>query len=247
MKMNDLSGKIALITGATSGIGEACAKRFAEAGAIVIVAGRNETKGANVVANIDEIGGKAQFLKMDITFDESILSAAEYIKNEFGHRDVLVNNAGIFPVQSPLEILTRNEIKDVFESNFSGLLMTIKNMLPLMPIGGTVLNIASISGLLDNTLGLTSYVYAASKSAVIKITKNLAKELAPKIRINAIAPGFIKTPLYKTFNEDAISAKVPMHRAGKPEDVAALANFLVSDDASYITGTIVAIDGGLSL
>lgn len=245
--MNDLTGKIALVTGATSGIGEACAIRFAMAGSMVIVAGRNSTKGAQIVSIIEQAGGIARFMKMDITSDESIRSCVELIKNEYGRIDILVNNAGIFPVQSQLEQLTREEIENVFNSNFTGLLMTIKYMRPLIPSGGSILNNASVSGLLDNTFGLSSYVYAASKAAVIKVTKNLAKQFAPNIRVNAIAPGFIKTPLYKTFNEEAIAAKVPMQRAGMPEDVAALVNFLVSDDASYITGVVVTIDGGLSL
>lgn len=245
--MNDLIGKIALITGATSGIGEACAIRFAQAGAIVLVAGRSEDRGRKVVAKIDEFGGRAEFVKMDIASDESLSWCAEYVRKKIGYIDILVNNAGIFPVQPSLEELTREDIDKVYETNVSGVLMTIKYFSPLIKEGGAILNNASISGLFDNTLGLGSYVYASSKSAVIKITKNLAKRMAPAIRVNAIAPGFINTPLYNTFDEESISSRVPMHRAGKPEDVAALANFLVSDDASYVTGIVLPIDGGLSL
>ena len=245
--MNDLTGKIALITGATSGIGEACAVRFAQAGAIVLVAGRNEERGRKVVAQIKDIGKEADFVKMDIASDESLMKCAAYVRNRYGFIDILVNNAGIFPVQPSLDELTREDIDKVYETNVSGVLMTIKYFAPLIKKGGAIMNNASISGLFDNTLGLGSYVYASSKSAVIKITKNLAKRMAPAIRVNAIAPGFINTPLYNTFDEDAISSRVPLHRAGKSEDVAALANFLVSDDASYLTGVVVPIDGGLSL
>lgn len=245
--MNDLTGKIALITGATSGIGEACAIRFAKAGAIVIVSGRNETKGASVVTQIVENGGKAEYIKLDVTSDESLSVGADFIKKKYGRLDILLNNAGIFPVQPQLEQLSRNDIDLVFNSNVNGVLMTIKYMLPLITSGGTILNNASVSGFLDNTLGLGSYVYAASKSAVIKVTKNLAKRFAPTVRVNAIAPGYINTPLYNTFNEEAVASKVPLQRAGKPEDVAALANYLVSDDASYITGVVVPVDGGALL
>ncbi len=245
--MNDLKGKIALITGATSGIGEACAIRFAQAGAIVLVAGRSEERGRKVEAKIDEMGGKAEFIKMDIASDESLAADAEYIKQKYDHIDILVNNAGIFPVQPQIEQLERKDIDEVFNTNVDSVLMTIRYMSPLISEGGVILNNASVSGLFDNTLGLGSYVYAASKSAVIKITKVLAKRMAPAIRVNAISPGFINTPLYNTFNEEAIASRVPLRKAGKPEDVAALANFLVSDDAAYITGDIVTIDGGLSL
>lgn len=245
--MNDLTGKIALITGATSGIGEACAIRFAKAGAFVLVAGRNKERGNGVVTKIEAERGKAEFVNIDVISDESLANGAEYIRQKYGRIDVLVNNAGIFPVQPQLEQLERKDIDEVFSTNVDSVLMTIRYVTPLLSQGGTILNNASVSGLFDNTLGLGSYVYAASKSAVIKITKNLAKRMAPAVRVNAIAPGYIHTPLYKTFNEEAISNNVPLKRAGKPEDVAALANFLVSDDASYITGVVATIDGGLSL
>lgn len=245
--MNDLTGKIALITGATSGIGEACAVRFAQAGAIVLVVGRNEERGRKVVAKIEEIGGKTEFVHMDVASDESLAAKAGYIKHKYRFIDILVNNAGIFPVQPQLEQLERKDIDEVFNTNVDSMLMTIRYFSPLISEGGVILNNASVSGLFDNTLGMGSYVYAASKSAVIKITKVLAKRMAPAIRVNAIAPGFINTPLYNTFNEEAIASRVPLHKAGKPEDVAALANFLVSDDAAYITGDVITIDGGLSL
>lgn len=245
--MNELTGKVALITGATSGIGEACAVRFAKAGAIVLVAGRNKERGNNVVAKIETLGGNAEFIEMDVLSDDSLISSAEYVRRQYKHIDILVNNAGIFPEQPQMGELTRDDIDKVYKTNVGGVLMTIQYFSPLLSNGGTILNNSSVSGLFDNTLGYGSYIYASSKSAIIKITKVLAKRLAPSIRVNAIAPGYIKTPLYHTFNEEVMSGKVPLHRVGQSEDVAALANYLVSDDASYITGVVVTIDGGLSL
>ena len=244
--MNDLSGKIALITGATSGIGEACAKRFAQAGATVIVAGRNVERGEKVVTDITESGYKAVFKQLDVCCDESIQDCANYISKQYENLDVLVNCAGAFPVPPVFENVTRDSLTQLFDVNVSGLFMMTSKVLSLMRMGGVIINIASVAGLENYASGKT-YAYSASKAAIIKFTKQLAKQYATNIRVNAIAPGIIKTPIFQRFDEERYASMVPMGRVGMPEDVAKVANFLASDDAAYMTGAVLVVDGGQSL
>lgn len=244
--MNDLTGKIALITGATSGIGEACAKRFAEAGATVIVAGRNEERGAKVVADITEKGYKAVFKQLDVCNDESIRECVSYIGNQYGTLDILVNCAGIFLVPNALEEISRETISHVMDVNVSGLIMMTSAALPIMCKGGNIINMSSVAGFPYATGG-RAYAYSASKAAVIRFTKQIAKQYATTIRVNAIAPGVIKTPIFQNFDEERYKSMIPMGRVGMPEDVAKVANFLASDDAAYVTGAVLVVDGGQSL
>ena len=244
--MNDLSNKIALVTGATSGIGAATALRFAEAGAFVICTGRNQKRGENIVKTIEDKGGKAIFYEMDIENDLSIKRVADEVKKKFGGLDIIFNNAGVFPVLPPLDTLTRDDIEKTMSINVSGFLMVTKYFFPLMKDGGTILNNASVAGLQSYSSG-QSYAYNGSKAAVIKITQLLAKKYGNKIRVNAICPGVIKTPIFKKFDEERYASMIPMGRTGTPEEVASVANFLVSDDARYVNGAIVTIDGGQSL
>lgn len=244
--MNDLSNKKALVTGATSGIGAATAVRFAKAGAFVICTGRNRERGEHVVNNIEVNGGKAVFYEMDIESDLSIEKVADEVKKEYGRIDIIFNNAGVFPVLPPLETLTREDVEKTMKTNVSGFMMVTKFFFPLLKDNGTILNNASVAGLQSYSSG-QSYAYNGSKAAVIKITQLLAKKYGNKIRVNAICPGVIKTPIFKKFDEERFSGMIPMGRTGTAEEVAAVANFLVSDDASYVNGAIVTIDGGQSI
>ena len=244
--MNSLHNKIALVTGATSGIGAAAAIRFAEAGATVICTGRNKERGEGVVRTIKDKGGEAVFYEMDIDNDQSIEQVAGEVRNQFGVLDIIFNNAGIFPVLPPLESLTRDDIEKTTSTNISGFMMVTKLFFPLLKEGATILNNASVAGLQSYTSG-QSYAYNASKAAVIKITQLLAKGYGNRIRVNAICPGVIKTPIFKKFDEERFAGMIPMGRTGTPEEVASVANFLVSDDASYVNGAILTIDGGQSL
>lgn len=244
--MNDLSNKIALVTGATSGIGEACAIRFAQAGAFVIVAGRNHERGASVVNTIAANGGNSCFCPLDVESDSSIEACKNFVAVKFGQIDIVLNNAGIFPVTPPMENIDRESTNKILDTNTSGLIMMIHNMLPLIKEGGVILNNASVAGLHSFSSG-QCYAYAASKAAVIKVTQLLAKRYGKQYRINAIAPGVIRTPIFKNFDEERYSSIIPMGRTGKAEEVAAVANFLVSDDASYVHGAVITIDGGQSL
>ena len=244
--MNSLTNKVALVTGATSGIGAATAIRFAEAGATVICTGRNQERGEGVVSSIKDKGGKAEFYEMDIESDSSIEAVAETIKDKYGKLDIVFNNAGIFPVLPPLETLTREDIEKTTSTNISGFMMVTKYFFPLLGEGASILNNASVAGLQSYTSG-QSYAYNASKAAVIKVTQLLAKKYGNRVRVNAICPGVINTPIFKKFDEERFASMIPMGRTGRPEEVASVANFLVSDDASYINGAILIIDGGQSL
>ena len=244
--MNDLSHKIALVTGATSGMGEASAIRFAKAGAIVIVAGRNNQRGGCVVERICNEGGTAVFCELDVNDDGSIEKCAKFIKERFGRLDILFNNAGVFPVMPPIETLDRCDVASVMDSNVTGMLMVTKALMPLMGIGSVILNNSSVAGLQSYTSGQT-YAYGASKAAVIKVTQMLAKKYGARVRVNAICPGVIQTPIFKNFDEQRFIGMIPMGRVGQPEEVATVANFLVSDDASFVNGAVVTIDGGQSL
>ncbi len=244
--MNDLSRKIALITGATSGIGAASAVRFALAGATVICTGRNIERGNSVVNDIISNGGKAVFYELDVNNESSIQEAVDTVKTEYGKLDILFNNAGVFPLPTPLESITRNDLEAVINPNIIGLLMCIRYFLPLMAEGAVVINCSSMSGL-DSYVNGQNYAYDASKAAIIKVTKLMAKKYGSKIRFNAICPGVIKTPIWKNFDEERHKLNIPVGRVGKPEDIAASANFLASDDASFINGAVITVDGGQSL
>lgn len=245
--MNDLNDKIALITGATSGIGEACAKRFARAGAVVIVTGRNQEKGNEITESITEDGGRAVFCKLDVQKDESVRAVVDFIAQKYGKLDILFNNAGIYPVSPALENLDRNLGTEILDINVSGVVMMIKYCLPLLQAShGVILNNASVAGLQSYSAG-QSYFYAASKAAVIKITQLLAKKYGSQLRVNAICPGVVRTPIYHNFDEERYKNNVPMGRVGEVEDIAAAANFLISDDAGFINGAVLTVDGGQSL
>lgn len=248
--MNELKNKIALITGATSGIGKASAERFAKAGADVIVAGRNEQKGNAIVNTIRQNGGKALYVHLDITDDNSIASSYNAINKEYGRLDILFNNAGIYPITPALKDMTREFANELFNTNISGTIMVTKQFMNMLISNkGTILNNASIAGLTSSTPppGGEAYAYSASKAGIIKFTQLLARKYGSEVRSNCICPGVIKTPIFKFFDEKKYTSVIPMGRVGTPEDVAAVANFLVSDDAGYLNGCTITIDGGQSL
>lgn len=248
--MNELKNKIALITGATSGIGKASAERFAKAGANVIVAGRNEQKGNAIVNTIRQNGGKALYVHLDITDDNSIASSYNAINKEYGRLDILFNNAGIYPITPTLNDMTREFANELFNTNISGTIMVTKQFMNMLISNkGTILNNASIAGLTSSTPppGGEAYAYSVSKAGIIKFTQLLARKYGSEVRSNCICPGVIKTPIFKFFDEKKYASVIPMGRVGTPEDVAAVANFLVSDDAGYMNGCTITIDGGQSL
>lgn len=168
------------------------------------------------------------------------------VTESLGEIDILVNNAGIYPVTPGLGGICRNQSLSIIDTNVNSTMMMIQAFMPILKRDGCILNNASVTGLHSYNAG-QSYFYAASKSAIIKITKLLAKRYGHEYRINAICPGVIRTPIFKNFDEQRYIKEIPLGSVGEPSDVAAAANFLVSDDASFINGAILTIDGGQSL
>ncbi len=240
--MNLLKNKIAIITGAGKGIGKATAQQFRKEGATVIVAENNKILGEKTA---DKIGG--YFIYTDVSKEESVINLFEYIKDKFNRLDILVNNAGILK-DNTLKKLSSNEFNSVIDINLKGTYLCGKRAADLMieQNYGVILNAASVVAHNGN-FGQTNYV--ASKSGVIGMTKVWARELGKyNIRVNAVAPGFIKTDMTKDLPEKVIQLmndKVPLKRWGKPEDVAKAYTFLASENASYISGATLNVDGGV--
>ncbi len=247
--MNRLADRVAIITGASRGIGEATAVRFAEEGAAVMLADINEEGGQRVAEAIRASGGKAAFQRIDVTSAEEADALATKTKETFGGIDILVNNAGITRDAT----IRKMEVEDfdrVIGVNLRGVFNCTRSVIPYLVEQqyGRVLNAASIVALYGN-FGQTNYV--ASKAAVIGMTKTWARELGRKgITVNAVAPGFIQTDMIGSVPEkilDTFRDRTPVQRLGTPEDIANAYLFLASEEASFITGTVLSVDGGLVL
>ena len=240
--MRRLENKIAIITGGGRGIGKAITHRYLDEGATVIIAELNEQFGKETA---DSIGG--HFVKTDISDEDSVSSLFKYVKTKFSRLDILVNNAGILQ-DSTLKKMDSNQFDSVINVNLRGTYLCGKAAADIMVKqgSGVIINAASVVAHNGN-FGQTNYV--ASKAGVIGMTKVWARELGKDgIRVNAIAPGFIKTDMTAGMPEKIIRMmgdKVPLKRWGKPEDVANAYTFLASDLASYITGTVLNVDGGV--
>lgn len=246
--MSKLEGKIALITGATSGLGEAFARLFAEEGATVIVVGRNEERGRKVAADIVMTGGQAIFLYCDVTDTESVLRLKENFLTKYSRLDILLNNAGIL-LTAPLEEIEDDDWMKVFDTNIHATMRVTRAFISLIEDSrGTVLNNTSIDGLQSLVRGRANYAYCASKSAAIKFTQQLALNYASKgVRVNCLCPGVTETPFFTNRDFSRFVEAIPMGRVGQPEEIAKAALFLVSDDASYINGAVLTVDGAASL
>jgi 3-oxoacyl-[acyl-carrier protein] reductase len=249
MKMSKLAGKVAVVTGASKGIGAAIAKQLAADGASVVVNYATSREGAEkVVSAITKAGGKAIAVGGSVAKEAEIENLFAETKKAFGKLDILVNNAGVYGF-SPLEQVTAEEYKRQYDTNVLGLLLTTKTALPLFPSeGGSIVNISSIVSTLAPP---ASAIYSSTKGAVDTITRVLAKELGPrKIRVNAISPGLIITEgthsagLVDSDFEKAAIASTPLGRAGQPEDIALPVAFLASEDARWITGETIFVSGG---
>ena len=239
--------KYVLVTGGSRGIGKAIALRLAREGMPVIINYRSNEEAARATAEeITEAGGKAELLPFDVADPEQIETAIEQWENS--HPDdyvsVLVNNAGIR--KDNLMIFMQNEEWErVLDTTLNGFFYITRRLLKNMLThrGGRIINITSLSGI-KGLPGQTNY--SAAKAAVIGATKALAQEVAQrKVTVNAIAPGFIATDMTEGLDEQELKKLIPMGRFGKPEEVAAVAAFLASDDAAYITGQVVQVNGGL--
>lgn len=248
--MAKLSGKVALVTGASKGIGAGIAKELAAHGASVVVNYASSKDGAEaVVAEIVKAGGKAVAIGGSVAKTAEVDSLIAATTKQFGRLDVLVNNAGVYAF-SPLEQVTEESIQHIFGTNVTGLLLTTKAAVAhFPPEGGSVINIGSV---VSESTPPYSSVYTATKGAVDAITRVLARELGPrKIRVNSINPGLTATEGTRTANLDSgdfaepAIKQTPLGRIGKPEDIAPAVAFLASDDAGWITGALLQVGGGL--
>jgi len=251
-KLLDLTGKVAIVTGGAVGIGRGIACRLAEAGAKVVIADRTQEAANRTVAECLAKGWTVKAISADVSVEEEVKHLVDETVSTFGQIDILVNNAGIYPV-IPLTETTLEDFEKVINTNLRGVFLCTKYVSEKMiarNAGGRILNITSIDAIHPSMVGLASY--DASKHGVWGFTKNVALELAPyKIWVNAIAPGGINTPGVRKLQGGAVSesflAGIPMHRMGEPDEIGKVALFLVSEMASYMTGSQVIVDGGFLL
>lgn len=244
-----LKDKVALITGAGRGIGEATALKFAKEGAKVVVCDIQLESAEQTAQKIKELGGEAVAVKVDVTKRDEVDGLIQKAIDEFGRLDILVNNAGITADAKFLK-MAEEDFDKVVAVNLKGVYLCGQAAAKVMVEqgNGVILNASSVVGLYGN-FGQTNY--AATKFGVIGMTKTWAKELSPKgVRVNAVAPGFILTPMTEKMPEKVLNMmkdKAPIKRLGTPEDVANAYAFLASDEASFITGAVLSVDGGVVL
>jgi 3-oxoacyl-[acyl-carrier protein] reductase len=249
--MSELTGKVAIVTGASKGIGAAIAKGLAAVGASVVVNYASSREGADrVVAEIAAKGGKAVAVEADVSKAADVRRLFDEAKKAFGSLDVLVNNAGVYRF-APIEEVTEDEFHRTFNINVLGVLLTSREaMKHFGPDGGSVINISSVASTSPTP---TAVVYSATKGAVDTITRVLAKELGPKkIRVNAIKPGGVETEGVHSLGvigsefEQQMVARTPLGRLGQPDDIASVAVFLASADSAWMTGETISVGGGFS-
>lgn len=246
-----LTSPVVLVTGALTGIGRATAVAFARSGASVIISGRHDDTGQAFAAELRGLGSEATFVRADTRHDDDVRAVIDRAVADFGRLDVAVNNAGTEGHPKPLIDETAETYAEVFDTNVLGVVLSMKHELRAMQgqRKGCIINLSSVAG---HKALPGAAVYVASKHAVEGLTKVAALEAAPfNIRINAVGPGPIETGMLDRFTGDAAHKEafltaVPFRRAGTPEEVAQTIVFLASDQASFITGQILSIDGGIS-
>ncbi len=243
----DITGKIAIVTGAGQGIGKAISLRLANAGADVAILDLNLQSAETVAKEIETMGRHAIPIQVNVSKSENVNAAVRRILTEFGRIDILVNNAGIAGRTLPLTDLDESDWDEVIAVNLSGVFLCCKAVIGTMIAQdyGRIVNIASIAGKEGNP---TMIPYSVSKAGVICLTKALAKEMTDyNIRVNAVSPAVIETPIMDGMAQSTIDymvSKIPLGRIGKPEEVAAVVNFLASDEASFVTGQCYDVSGG---
>lgn len=244
----DLTGQIALVTGASQGLGHAVAVRLGANGAKVLCVARNAEKLADTVAQIQALGGEAVAMACDVTNRESIEKLFEQVESDHKRLDILVNNAGITR-DTLLPRMTDVQWDEIIAANLTSCFLFSRAATRIM-MGqryGRIINMSSVSGLIGNA-GQTNY--SATKAGMIGFTRSLSKEMAKrKITVNAVAPGFIESDMTKALGDsiiDEVKKRVPANRLGTGDDVAACVLFLASRAASYVTGQVITVDGGMT-
>lgn len=238
-------GKVVLITGATSGIGRAAARAFALEGAKVMFCGRREALGAEVQAEIRALGGEAAFRRADVRRDEDMAALVDACVRTYGGLDIAFNNAGIGARGATLGEMDWALHNDVMETNLNGVLRAMDREVPHLRArgGGVIVNTASVLGYGGSAATLS---YGLSKAGVLSATRSAALQLAPhNIRVNAVSPGPIDTPMMGGGAAEASGRRTPSGRAGQPEEIARAVMYLASEEASYVTGEDLRVDGGL--
>ena len=245
-----LDGKIAVVTGASRGIGRAIALELASRGAFVVVNyNGSKDRAEEVKKEIEAAGGKAEVYQCNVSDFEKCQAFIQDVIKTYGRLDILVNNAGITR-DGLLMKMSEADFDSVIETNLKGTINTIRfaSRQMLKQRSGRIINMSSVVGIAGNA-GQANY--ASSKAGVIGLTKAVARELASRgITVNAIAPGFIETEMTEVLSDavkEASVAQIPLGRFGKPEDIAKTAAFLASDDAGYITGQVIQVDGGMAI
>ncbi len=247
--MGKLEGKVAVITGAASGMGAATARLFASEGARVLVTDMNETKGQEVA---EELGANGEFKKVDVSREEDVATAVDQVRSDWGRLDVIFNNAGFGGARGPIESINEDDFDLTVDVLLKGVFFGMKHAAPVMKQqgSGSIISTASVAGL---QAGESPHLYTATKAAVIHLTKSVALELGQQgIRVNAICPGVVATPLaHGPLDEerrqkfrDRFGRHQPIGRVGETDDIAQAALFLASDDSTFITGTAMVVDGG---
>jgi 3-oxoacyl-[acyl-carrier protein] reductase len=242
-----LSERVAFVTGASQGIGRACALKLATTGAAVAVAARNQDKLNELVSEITAAGGKAAAFALDVSNEEQVKAAIKAAIAHFGKIDILINNAGITRDQLVMR-MKRADWDAVLQTNLTSAYLCIQAVIPSMlkQRWGRIIDITSIFGQMGQA-GQANY--SASKAGLIGLTMAIAREVGSRnITCNAVAPGFIETPMTAVLSEEfkqAAVKQIPLGRVGAPDDVAGAVAFLASDDASYITGHVLSVNGGM--